>query len=640
MRVVRIKNIQATVDTYIGMDIQPGAYYQVQSERELAQASADQKVQEHLSTDKILISDGESDLNYTDGRNWLEGNLIPVQVEVEQYSGFYPDQSSYKTDSLSKLITDSDGNLVGRTEIHTDAGSIRDDFSGTSMFSSITGVISVVEGSTTVIGIGTSFRSEVMRKNYIKLDSQLNIAQTMIDVVVSDTELTLLDGYAGSTGSGSASISNWDIHEQNGSVSIASSILSISSGTQSGSFANIQRFVDYMPLALYADMGVSSRNANQETIFGFVDDINDIKKQAVVVFDGVNPYTIKFRTSSSAAPEEIEETIIILPNGFNTADLMDYQIDLTVRASSLSIEGQIKATHTDHLPGPYDVLNVVASTRNTATTTATTFLCDVIVVSNVDQVNIGAAIQTQPLKVEIIEKANAVLSNFIDGAVATTTATTVPVRDTTYTEQTTNGRRSLVSSSAQDSAAGTGVRTVEITYYTQDFLGPFFETVTLSGTTAVNTLSDTICYVESVNAMTSGSGTGVGATGIISLKSSTGGGGVVIGTIAVGKTRTYWCHHYVSRQRKCYVSSMVIGGTGTVAGNGAKYFLRAKNISNTTAVDQQITDTIRIPGSVASFYRAFDTPVIVVGPARISGWVITDAAASYTSYLSFSFYEV
>ena len=63
-------------------------------------------------------------------------------------------------------------------------------------------------------------------------------------------------------------------------------------------------------------------------------------------------------------------------------------------------------------------------------------------------------------------------SKFVFADITTVATTTLPVQRTTYTEQTANSQMSIASSSANDTSAGTGARTVEITYLTSTGTGP------------------------------------------------------------------------------------------------------------------------------------------------------------------------
>lgn len=224
-------------------------------------------------------------------------------------------------------------------------------------------------------------------------------------------------------------------------------------------------------------------------------------------------------------------------------------------------------------------------------------------------------------------------SGFAAGNAVLATTTVSPVRATTYTEQTTDAQRSIVSSSASDTAAGTGVRSVRITYYTATLTGPNTEDINLNGTTPVNTVNTDICFIEKIEALTVGSG-GV-AAGIISLKAATAGGGATIWSIAAGDTATRGAHHYVPTGQTAKITGLLIGIKGADTTSG---FLRAQKVLTSNSVDEQISDVIRAPSSGQSL-RTYGTPIRVVGPARIAAWAAPDSSSSRTYYASFDYYE-
>lgn len=225
---------------------------------------------------------------------------------------------------------------------------------------------------------------------------------------------------------------------------------------------------------------------------------------------------------------------------------------------------------------------------------------------------------------------------FALGRVVLATTAISPIRETTYTEQSSNAQRSIASASANDAAAGTGARTVELTYYAFSggtITGPFTETLTLNGTTAVNTVATNICFIEKLVVKTAGSG-GVNA-GIVTLYASTGGGGGAVWSIAARANQTFGAHHYVSNGKTCFITGMMGGikGADTTA-----VFLRSKDPSVADSAEIQITDFLRAPSSGQNV-RNYGTPVRVVGPARIVGYASPDSTSSRTYYCSFDFYE-
>lgn len=89
--------------------------------------------------------------------------------------------------------------LEGRTEREGADGFI----SGTSR--TLTGAVSVVEGETTVTGVGTLFLTEVRAGGYVKLTAQVDASFTKVARVLTDTSLVLAGGYRDETGAGAAS---------------------------------------------------------------------------------------------------------------------------------------------------------------------------------------------------------------------------------------------------------------------------------------------------------------------------------------------------------------------------------------------------------------------------------------------------
>jgi hypothetical protein len=228
-------------------------------------------------------------------------------------------------------------------------------------------------------------------------------------------------------------------------------------------------------------------------------------------------------------------------------------------------------------------------------------------------------------------------SDFSFGDVTLSAIALAAVRRTAYTEQTSNAQRSIVSASANDAAAGTGARTVRINYYTATFAGPFTETLTLNGTTAVNTVATNICFIESMEVLTVGStGSNVG---IISLKAATAGGGVTIGTINATDNQTFWAHHYVPTGKICNVTGISVSHNGTTVGSGGVFILRAKDLSNAAASDFQVSDFVRLYGQSSTFARVYTSAIKIAGPSRLLIYVTPETASSTVYRASIDFFE-
>jgi len=230
-----------------------------------------------------------------------------------------------------------------------------------------------------------------------------------------------------------------------------------------------------------------------------------------------------------------------------------------------------------------------------------------------------------------------VTSSLNVGYVATTNIVLSAVRSTAYTEQTTNAQRSLVSSNASDSATGTGARSVTLTYLDQNMNGPYTVTVTLNGTTAVNTGVSNICFIEEMKVETVGS-TGANV-GTISLRSTTGGGGTTIASIAPGNNQLFYAMHYVPSGKTTYVTGISTGNDGTNVAHGAEFTIRAKKMLVSDAPEIQVSDFINQFGQANGLFRSWETPIKVVGPARIQVYVLPQTTTDRIQRCAMDLYD-
>ena len=217
------------------------------------------------------------------------------------------------------------------------------------------------------------------------------------------------------------------------------------------------------------------------------------------------------------------------------------------------------------------------------------------------------------------------------GYTATSAATSKTVRATTYTPQGTNAQRSVNSTSANDTSAGTGARQVKITYLDASGNGPFTETVTLNGTGAVNTVNTNIALIERMDVVAVGSGGG--NAGTIQIFTATAGGGSVWGSIAVGDNQTYWAHHYVPVGKTCYV--MNLEGASTVTAGG----LTINTANPISSLIPQIAPDITIRHGTTFVLRSYAVPVVVLGPAIVFVNERPDAATASTVFAGFAWIQ-
>jgi hypothetical protein len=196
------------------------------------------------------------------------------------------------------------------------------------------------------------------------------------------------------------------------------------------------------------------------------------------------------------------------------------------------------------------------------------------------------------------------------------------VRATTYNEPSANAQRSVASSSASDSAAGVGARTITLTYHDATGAGPFTETITLNGTTPVNTVATNICFIEKILVAT------VGSTrrnvGVITLFAGTGGGGGTVGTLGVGNlvtsqgdNRTLWAHHYVPTGKTSSLATYIISAESGGSGTNATFFLRSVSLPIGDNAEVVISDILLVVGPLV---RQLAIPIKIIGPARVTAY--------------------
>ena len=556
-------------------------------------------------------------------------------ISVNGINSFSPDPHADNA-GLTSLMADASGNLEVRGQVLSDEGSFRDDFSGSSLTTALSGTLAFTNGSLNVVGTGTFFTAEVSTDYYIKKTADSETLYVRVASITDDTHLVLTSNYAGTTASGVTAVrSNWITSTPaGGSITVSNSEVLLAPGTASGAVVQISRQGDYPPYTQNFRLRITQRIANQTAIFGYCDNPASISKQAVVVYDGTSGGTLKFRTSSSSAAADIQETVVSLAQGVDTSSTQMLQIDLSPNIAVLSVNGTIAASHQNHLPGPYDQMVLFAQVTNAAVVTATTLAIDALFFANLDQLQVANAFIGEPLRVQIVTAATS-NAGFSFGDVTLAANAFAAVRRTTYTEQAANAQRSVVSTSASDTAAGTGARTVKLTYLDVTGIGPSTETVTMNGTTAVNTVTTTFCFSERMDILTVG--TALAAVGIINLKAATAGGGATIWSIGAGDTQTFGCHHYVPINKTCYVTDINANHNGTTVGSGAVFVLRALPSTTANAVEKQISDFHRLYGQSSTVPRSFATPIQVTGPARITAYAAPETTSSTVYRCSFDY---
>lgn len=217
------------------------------------------------------------------------------------------------------------------------------------------------------------------------------------------------------------------------------------------------------------------------------------------------------------------------------------------------------------------------------------------------------------------------------GYVATSATSGVAIRATAYAPQGTNAQRSIKSSSASDASAGVGAQTITINYLNTSFVLKQ-DTVTLNGTTAVNTNQTDIAFIESLVVATVGT-QGGGNVGTISLFTTTAGGGTVWASIAPSDNTTYYAHHYVPSGVSCYLLN--ISGGATVAA-GAVTINHSGNPLTTTIPQLGVGGTYpHLAGGNED--HEFSIPLAIPGPDLI--WLVErpGVVTASTAYGTFEY---
>src|ERR1035437_1279194 len=581
-----------------------------------------------------------------------------------RYTGHYDDPGSHGDGTIQPFKLDQTGNLQTRSVVTTEEESFRDDFTGSSLTAVLTGTVNFVNGSNVVTGTGTLFFSELVKNQFIRKTSDTPDETTYFKVIdiIADNSLIIDAPYTGTTASVGATKSSWlDLAPPTGgSIVVANSILTINSGTSATGHSRIERDANRLPFNVSYFASISQRIANQTILLGFNPDAdNPAQSEFDLIFDGTDNTKIKCVSGSSQLATDTETTIITLPAGVNTSQYLQYELDLTHHKATFLVGDKVVCVHETHIPGPFDQLEVAMDILNSGAVTNTALNVDYFSIADVDRLEIANSFLGEPQKVllqgtsatsglpidlNLDSQGNLIVTaltgfgaDFAFGDITTASQNKVVVNRTTYTEQTTNAQRSFASSSANDTAAGTGMQTLVLTYFDQTGAGPFMETVTLSGTTGVNTVNTNISFIENISAVTVGSTSS--NVGIITLYAAINKGGAVVGTIAATDNQTFWTHHYVALGKTCNVTGLSCGHNGTTVGSGGVFILSRISINLANAVDLQVSDFVRLYGQSSTITRNYTSPIKILGPARLRAWVTPETSSSTRYMASFDFYE-
>lgn len=327
--------------------------------------------------------------------------------------GFAPDPTNNPylpaLDETTQVYVDAWGQTMVRGPVITDEGSVRDDFTGSALETTLTGTLSFTNGSNEVTGSGTLFTEELNRDFYVKLESDTSFTYWVrVQRSIDDETLLLEEEYQGSTGSGTAHKTRWVVPISGttpGTYSVGSSNLVLASGTGTNGTVRIYRNGDYMPCLTVWRIAISQRIANQTIHFGFRNLYVSPTMYADVVLTGTDNTLVTFKTAWNL---DEESSTVSLPAGLTTAQTLRFKIDAAPTYCSLLVNGVLIAKHENHVPDPYAAFLICAGIVNSGSVTNTNLTVDSVYFANTDQLQVSN-IFTEPMSVVTTEDQHSVI---------------------------------------------------------------------------------------------------------------------------------------------------------------------------------------------------------------------------------------
>jgi hypothetical protein len=295
------------------------------------------------------------------------------------------------------LAIGPDGTLQCYSEVLTDAGSFREDYPGSSLQSNLTGTIYFTNGSTLVTGSGCAFTTQINRFSFIKLTGHADTVLASVLNVVDNNTLTLASAYTGASGSGVGIQSGWfPTIGTGGGITVANSILAITSGTTATSNTWVQRGSDYGPMEKTMRFNVSQRIANQTIRLGFFDNFVTPTIQACVELTGTDNTQVTLVTRSSSNAADVESVTAALPTGINTGTTLNLKLDLHNDRVTLYFDPSdgsppvFLAMTKNHVPPPYvSLLSGHGILNGTTPATTTTLNVDMVYLNDYNLLSVA-----------------------------------------------------------------------------------------------------------------------------------------------------------------------------------------------------------------------------------------------------------
>ena len=194
---------------------------------------------------------------------------------------------------------------------------------------------------------------------------------------------------------------------------------------------------------------------------------------------------------------------------------------------------------------------------------------------------------------------------------------------TTYVFPAAAQQMHVVSTSASDTSAGTGTRTVKI-YYLDANYAEHVETVTLNGTTPVNTVATNILRVQKMHSFSTGSnGYPVGD---IALKNTAGT--VTYSQMKANRNTAQQCIWTVPAGKTLYLSQWFAASGAASSNHFTQVILRATAWDGYSVTGGGFVTVDPISVQDASVVQPFNIPVKIPALSDIKVSAISDAGAA------------
>lgn len=273
------------------------------------------------------------------------------------------------------LTADESGAQQVRAQSLTDEGGYRANFANSSLAVSI-GTCTFTNGSNTVTGTALD-TYDLHVGDYVYLNADTFTAAVAVSYFTSTT-ITLVSNYTGTGGSGASSRQLLQSVTGTGStITVASGVCTMASGTTSDIVCELARLADYLPMEKTSGLSISQRIANQTINVGFSSkDVTPTNIFAYFTFGGTTNTTVKTRTgwnpTTAPSASEIEEYTITLPNGLTTATSNRYKVMVLADRTVFFINEVLVSTHRKVSPHPHNILHSVIRIENGTTPAGST----------------------------------------------------------------------------------------------------------------------------------------------------------------------------------------------------------------------------------------------------------------------------